>query len=101
MENVSKSNMQSVRLLPFDPIVLVQDVLKRWLVVVLAALAVGIGTYIYTDATYAPVYRTTTTFVVTTRGSSTSVYSSAKRCMTFFQRRLVSSTLLFSTEHKR
>jgi len=33
--------------------------------------------------------------------SSTSVYSSAKRCMTFFQRRLVSSTLLFSTEHKR
>ena len=56
-------------------IVLVQDVLKRWLVVVLAALAVGIGTYIYTDATYAPVYRTTTTFVVTTRGSSTSVYS--------------------------
>ena len=75
MENTSKSNMQSVRLLPFDPIVLVQDVLKRWLVVVLAALAVGIGTYIYTDATYAPVYRTTTTFVVTTRGSSTSVYS--------------------------
>ena len=60
--------MQSARLLPFDPIVLVQDVLKRWLVVVLAALAVGIGTYIYTDATYAPVYRTTTTFVVTTRG---------------------------------
>ena len=75
MENVSKSNMQSARLLPFDPIVLVQDVLKRWLVVVLAALAVGIGTYIHTDATYAPVYRTTTTFVVTTRGSSTSVYS--------------------------
>ena len=75
MENTSKSNMQSARLLPFDPIVLVQDVLKRWLVVVLAALAVGIGTYIYTDATYAPVYRTTTTFVVTTRGSSTSVYS--------------------------
>lgn len=67
--------MQSARLLPFDPIVLVQDVLKRWLVVVLAALAVGIGTYIYTDATYAPVYQTTTTFVVTTRGSSTSVYS--------------------------
>ena len=67
--------MQSARLLPFDPIVLVQDVLKRWLVVVLAALAVGVGTYIYTDATYAPVYRTTTTFVVTTRGSSTSVYS--------------------------
>ena len=62
--------MAGARLLSFDPIVLVQDVLKRWLVIVLAALAVGVGTYIYTDATYAPVYRTTTTFVVTTRGSS-------------------------------
>ena len=41
MENVSKSNMAGARLLPFDPIVLVQDVLKRWLVVVLAALAAG------------------------------------------------------------
>ena len=76
MENVSKSNMASARLLPFDPIVLLRDVIKRWLVIVLAALAVGVGTYIYTDATYAPVYRTTTTFVVTPRGSSTSVYSS-------------------------
>ena len=35
--------MQSARLLPFDPIVLVQDVLKRWLVVVLAALAVTVA----------------------------------------------------------
>ena len=43
MENTSKSNMQSARLLPFDPIVLVQDVLKRWLVVVLAALAVTVA----------------------------------------------------------
>ena len=42
MENTSKSNMQSARLLPFDPIVLVQDVLKRWLVIVLAAAGIAL-----------------------------------------------------------
>lgn len=62
-------------LLPFDPIVLVQDVLKRWLVIVLAVLMVGVGSYISTDLSYRPVYKTNTTFVVTTQGSSTTVYS--------------------------
>ena len=75
MENVNNLSAADARILPFDPIVLVQDVVKRWLVIVLAALAVGVGTYIYTDAGYRPVYRTTTTFVVTARGSSTTVYS--------------------------
>lgn len=62
-------------LLPFDPIVLIQDVAKRWLVVVLAALVLGVGAYIKTDLEYTPEYRTTTTFVVTNRGSSSSVYN--------------------------
>jgi len=62
-------------LLPFDPIVLLQDVLKRWLVIVLAVVAVGVGAYISTDLSYKPVYKTNTTFVVTTQGSSTTVYS--------------------------
>lgn len=61
--------------MPFDPIVLVQDVLKRWLVIVLAALVVGVGSYISVDMSYEPVYKTNTIFVVTTRGSSTTVYS--------------------------
>ena len=75
MENASKSNIAGARLLSFDPIVLLRDVVKRWLVILLAALSVGVGAYIYTDMAYTPVYRTTTTFVVTTRGSSTTVYS--------------------------
>ena len=62
-------------LLPFDPIVLVRDVLKRWLLILLAALMVGVGTYIVKDASYVPVYKTNTVFVVTTRGSSTTVYN--------------------------
>ncbi len=75
MEYTNEMNTSGAGLLPFDPIVLVQDVLKRWLVIVLAALAVGVGTYIVTDNAWVPQYRTNTVFVVTTRGSSTTVYS--------------------------
>ncbi len=75
MEHTNEMNMAESGLLPFDPIVLLQDVLKRWLVIVLAALAVGFGAYIYTDMTYEPVYQTNTTFVVTARGSANTVYS--------------------------
>lgn len=62
-------------LLPFDPIVLVRDVLKRWLIIVMAAVMVGVGSYIVADLSYTPTYRTNTIFVVTTRGSSTTVYN--------------------------
>lgn len=61
--------------LRFDPIVLVQDVAKRWLLILLAALVVGFSSYIATDMEYEPVYQTNTVFVVTTKGSSTTVYS--------------------------
>ena len=75
MEHQKKQNHQDSRLLAFDPIVVVQDVLKHWLVIVLAALLVGVGTYIRADLRYAPTYSTTTTYVVTTRGSSSTVYN--------------------------
>ena len=75
MDNTKEMNTSGFTLLPFDPIVLVQDVMKRWLVIVLAVLMVGVGTYIATDLSYKPVYKTNATFVVTTQGSSTTVYS--------------------------
>ena len=75
MEQKSKKVTDDSSLLPFDIIVIVHDVLKRWLLIVLAALVVGVGTYIKTSMDYTPVYQTTTTFVVTTRGASTTVYS--------------------------
>ena len=75
MEHKTETNIANGGLLPFDPIILIQDVVKRWLVVLAAALIFGVGAYILTDTSYEPVYRTTTTFVVTTRGSSTTVYS--------------------------
>ena len=75
MEKTNELHTTGAGLLPFDPIVLVRDVLKRWLIIVLAALMVGVGTYIVKDSSYVPVYKTNTVFVVTTRGSSTTVYN--------------------------
>lgn len=75
MENRTELNLAEGGLMPFDPIVLIQDVVKRWLIIVAAALVVGVGSYILTDLSYTPSYKTTTTFVVTARGSSTTVYS--------------------------
>lgn len=75
MNNTNEINTNQSGVLKFDPIVLVLDVARRWLLIILATLIVGIGTYIFTDYTYKPVYRTTTTFVVTTRGSNTTIFS--------------------------
>ena len=75
MDKTNELHTTGAGLLPFDPIVLVRDVLKRWLIIVLAALMVGVGTYIVKDSSYVPVYKTNTVFVVTTRGSSTTVYN--------------------------
>ena len=75
MDNTNELHTTGAGLLPFDPIVLVQDVLKRWLVILLAALMVGVGSYISADMSYVPSYRTSAIFVVTNRGSSTTVYS--------------------------
>lgn len=61
--------------LTFDPIVILRDILKRWLLILVAVCVMGVGTYIVTDATYTPSYRTRTTLVVSTRGSSATVYS--------------------------
>jgi len=75
MKNRNELHMAEGGLLSFDPIVLLQDVMKRWLAILAAALVVGVGAYILADATFAPTYQTNTTFVVSNRGSSTTVYS--------------------------
>lgn len=99
MEKTNEMNTSGTRLLSFDPIVLVWDVLKRILVIVLAALIIGTGTYIVKDSTYTPVYQTNTVFVVTSRGSSTTVYSnlsSTSNVATLFTE-LLSSSLMKKT----
>ena len=96
MENTNELNNFGSGLLPFDPIVLLQDIAKRWLVIVLAAVMVGVGAYIYTDMSYKPIYQTNTVFVVTARGSSTTVYSnlnSTSNLATLFTELLNSSIM--------
>ena len=83
-------------ILTFDPIVLLLDVAKRWLLILLVAVMAGVGTYILKDVTYQPTYKTTTTFVVTTQDSSATVYSnltSASNLASVFSELLNSSIL--------
>lgn len=85
--------------LSFDPFILIRDILKRWALIILAAVMVGVSTYILKDVTYTPSYRTNTVFVVTTRGSSTTVYnnlSSTTNVATLFTE-LLSSSLMRKT----
>jgi capsular exopolysaccharide synthesis family protein len=51
------------------------DLVKRWLLVVVAAVTIGVGAYIVSDLIYVPQYRTSATFVVTSRSSSSTVFS--------------------------
>ena len=71
----NKSAHTDERFMDFDPIVVVRDVFRRWLVVVMVALIVGVGTYIRADLSHTPIYTTTTTYVVTSRGSSSTVFN--------------------------
>lgn len=61
-------------LLNFDLITVVLDVARRWYLIVAVALLAAMAAYIVSDMTYRPSYTTTTTFVATARGSSTTVY---------------------------
>ena len=95
MKNTNE-HTSSEDILSFDPIVLLLDVAKRWLLILLVAVMAGVGTYILSDAAYSPVYKTTTTFVVTSQDSSSTVYSnlsSATSLATVFSDLLNSSIL--------
>ncbi len=62
-------------LLPFDPIVILFDVLRQWFLVVTVVLIVAVAAYIVRDSSYRPVYRANATLVVTTRSSYSSIYN--------------------------
>ena len=75
MENTNNFHMDNASFLHFDPIILVRNVAKQWLLILLVSLVVGVTSYIIKDSQYVPVYQTKTTFVVTNRSSSSTVYS--------------------------
>ena len=73
-ENKMTQQEAAISLLSFDPVIVLRDVLRRWYLIVAAALIVGMGAYTVTELCYVPQYTTTTTFVVTMQESSSSVY---------------------------
>lgn len=75
MNNTTESNMTENQWLTFNPIVLVMDVVKRWLVIAAVTAMVCVGTFIVSHVSYEPVYQTATTFVVTAKDSSITVIS--------------------------
>ena len=97
MEN-KEFQTENIPVFPFDPIVVVMDVCRRWLLILALAAVVGVGSYILTDAAYAPVYRASATVVVTTRDSATTVYSNLDNTITLAS---VFDEILNSSEFRR
>ena len=96
MAQNENSNTQDRGLLQFDPIVLVQDIAKRWRLILLAVLLAGMGAYSYATISYEPQYSTTFTYVTYTRSSTASIYSnlsSATAVASVFEELLNSSLL--------
>lgn len=87
---------EQIELLPFDPIVVVLDVLRRWYLVLAAALLVYMAAYVLVETTYEPQYTTSTTFVVSMQESTATVYqnlSATTSLATVFSEVLNSSLL--------
>ena len=96
MQDKKENQTEQAELLSFHPGVILRDVLKRWVLIVAAALLAGMIAYTASDMLYTPVYSTTTTFVVSVQGSSTTVYqnlSAASNLATVFSEVLNSSLL--------
>ncbi len=90
------NEMHGDHLLPFDPIVLIRDVLKQWTAIVLIALTVGTAAFILQDVRYKPQYQAKVTFVVTSRSGSSNVFnnlSSATQMASVFSE-LINSSLM-------
>ena len=74
MQNNKEPRTEQKELFLFDPVVILLDIIKRWYVVVIAALLAGVLAYIVSNVRYVPSYETTTTFVVSSKDSSATVY---------------------------
>ena len=81
----------------------VHDVLKKWRILLCVTLMAGMASYIVTDMTYVPQYRTTTTFVASVGGTSTTTYqnlSAASNLASVFTEVLNSSVFLNEVKEK-
>jgi capsular exopolysaccharide synthesis family protein len=96
MEHTNEKYVLDSGLVSFDPIVLVLDLLKRWLLVVVVAITLGVGAYVLSDVMYTPQYQANATLVVTSRSNTGTVFnnlSSANSLANVFTQVLNSSLL--------
>ncbi|MDI9241568.1 polysaccharide biosynthesis tyrosine autokinase [Fusibacillus kribbianus] len=57
-----------------DPISIIKDVLREWWVILLMAVSVSLFVNVWANKTYRPEYTTSSTFVVTAKGTNSSIY---------------------------
>lgn len=96
MQENKENQAEQIELISLNPGIILRDVLKRWYLIVVAALLAGMIAYTASDLLYVPAYSTTTTFVVSVQGSSTTVYqnlSATSNLATVFSEVLNSSLL--------
>ena len=70
--NISSENEQ---LTTAAIITVVQDVLRRWYLILAAAVMAALLAFVYVDFTYTPVYKTTATFVVSSASTTSTTYT--------------------------
>lgn len=75
MEEKQQIQAYQKTLLPFDPVILFRDAIRKWALILVIALICGMAAYVYTDTGYVPRYRTEATLVLTTRDSASTVYT--------------------------
>ena len=73
-QEYQENQNKQIELFPFDPIVVIWDVLKRWYLILAVAILAGMAAFVGTELTYRPNYTTTTTFVVSAERNSATVY---------------------------
>lgn len=96
MQEKSEVQAEKLSLLSIEPITVIRDILKRWYWIVAVALLAGMAAYVVSGVFYTPVYKTTTTYVVSAKGSNTTVYqnlSATTNLATVFSEVLNSSIL--------
>ena len=67
-------NQKTIRYRTLDPASIVRDVFRQWWGILLFSIAIALLVNVAANSLYKPMYSTSTTFVVTTRGTNTSVY---------------------------
>lgn len=97
-------NMLSEETISLELILAVlQDILHQWRIILCVTLMAGMFSYVITDLTYVPEYKTTTTFVASVGGTSTTTYqnlSAASNLASVFTEVLNSSVFLNEVKEK-